>query len=71
MTHGNDGDIGDDEVMSVQGNEIEAVGGGVVETPEKKQLHADLLKEGLHDTGPSTGIGESGIDITEDNGPYM
>ena len=71
MTHGDDGEIGDDEVLSVLNNEVEAVGGGVVETPEKKQLHADLLKEGLHDTGPSTGIGEDGIDITEDNGPYL
>lgn len=62
---------GDDEMGSVQGSEIEAVGGGVVETPEHKQLHADLLKEGNRDTGGSTGIGEDGIDITQSDGPFL
>jgi hypothetical protein len=62
---------GDDEMSSVDNSEVEAVGGGVVETPEAKQRHADLLAEGETDAGPSTGLGEDGIDITEDNGPDM
>ena len=62
---------GDDEMASVQGSEIEAVGGGVVETPQHKQLHADLLREGPVDAGPSTGIGEDGIDITQSDGPFI
>jgi hypothetical protein len=71
MSDERDNMTGHDEIESTQNSEVEAVGGGVVETPEMKQRHADLLAEGTIDDGPSTGIGEDGVDITEDNGPDM
>jgi citrate lyase beta subunit len=62
---------GDDEMESVQGNEVEAVRTPQVETPEHKQEHEDLLREGLRDAGAAQGIGEDGVDITESDGPYL
>jgi citrate lyase beta subunit len=62
---------GDDEIESVNGNEVEAVRTPQVETPEHKQLHQDLLREGPRDAGAAEGIGEEGIDITESDGPYL
>ncbi|MDQ1551992.1 MAG: hypothetical protein QOD50_1414 [Actinomycetota bacterium] len=62
---------GDDEMESVQGNEVEAVRTPQVETPEHKQEHEDLLREGYRDAGPAEGIGEDGVDITESDGPYL
>jgi hypothetical protein len=62
---------GDDEIESVNGNEVEAVGDHRFETPESRQRHADLLKEGPRDAGAAQGIGEDGIDITESDGPYL
>ncbi|HEY4266978.1 MAG TPA: hypothetical protein VGM94_02190 [Galbitalea sp.] len=62
---------GDDEIESVNGNEVEAVGNHTFQTPESKQRHADLLLEGNRDAGPAEGIGEDGIDITESDGPYL
>jgi hypothetical protein len=62
---------GDDEIESVDNNEIEAVRSGQVETPEHKQAHEDLLREGPQDAGPAEGIGEEGIDITQSDGPYL
>jgi hypothetical protein len=62
---------GDDEMASAEGSEIEAVGGGIVETPEMKQRHADLLAEGSRESTPSEGLGEDGVDITSDNGPDL
>jgi citrate lyase beta subunit len=62
---------GDDEIESVNGNEVEAVLTPQVETPEHKQLHQDLLREGPRDAGAAEGIGEEGIDITESDGPYL
>jgi citrate lyase beta subunit len=62
---------GDDEIESVNGNEVEAVRTPQVETPEHKQLHEDLLREGPRDAGAAEGIGEEGIDITESDGPYL
>jgi hypothetical protein len=62
---------GDDELDSVEGNEIEAVRTPMIETDDAKQRHADLLREGYRDAGPAEGIGEDGIDITESDGPYL
>ena len=62
---------GDDEIESVNGNEVEAVRTPQVETPEHKQAHEDLLREGPRDAGAAEGIGEDGIDITESDGPYL
>jgi citrate lyase beta subunit len=62
---------GDDEIESVNGNEVEAVRTPQVETPEHKQAHEDLLREGPTDAGAAEGIGEDGIDITESDGPYL
>ena len=50
---------------------LEAVRTPQVETPEHKQLHEDLLREGPRDAGAAEGIGEEGIDITESDGPYL
>ena len=68
MAHGM---TGDDEIESVNGNEIEAVRTPMIETDDAKQRHADLLREGPRDAGPAEGIGEDGIDITESDGPYL
>ena len=62
---------GDDELDSVEGNEIEAVRTPMIETDDAKQRHEDLLREGYRDAGPVEGIGEDGIDITESDGPYL
>ena len=62
---------GDDEIESVNGNEVEAVRTPQVETPEHTQAHEDLLREGPTDAGAAEGIGEDGIDITESDGPYL
>jgi len=62
---------GDDEIESVNGNEVEAVRTPHIVTPEKKQDHEDLLREGPRDAGAAEGIGEEGIDITESDGPYL
>jgi hypothetical protein len=62
---------GDDELESVSGSEVEAVGDRVILTDEAKQRHADLLKEGAQDAGPAEGIGEDGVNITESDGPYI
>jgi hypothetical protein len=62
---------GDDEIESVNGSEVEAVRTPQVETPEHKQAHEDLLREGPRDAGAAEGIGEDRIDITESDGPYL
>jgi citrate lyase beta subunit len=62
---------GDDEIESVNNNEVEAVRTPQVETPEHRQAHEDLLREGPRDAGAAEGIGEEGIDITESDGPYL
>jgi hypothetical protein len=65
------GMTGDDELDSVQGNEIEAVRTPMIETDDAKQRHADLLREGPRDAGAAEGIGEDRVDITESDGPYL
>ena len=62
---------GDDEIESVNGNEVEAVRTPMIETPEHKQAHEDLLSEGPRDAGAAEGIGEEGIDITQSDGPFL
>jgi hypothetical protein len=62
---------GDDEIESVENNEIEAVRTGAVVTPDAKQRHEDLLREGPRDAGAAEGIGEDGIDITQSDGPFL
>ncbi len=62
---------GDDEIESVNNNEVEAVRTGAVETPDARQRHEDLLREGPQDAGAAEGIGEDGIDITQSDGPYL
>jgi hypothetical protein len=62
---------GEDEIESASGNEVEAVRHGQVETPEHKQAHDDLLREGPVDAGGAEGIGEDGVDITQSDGPYL
>jgi hypothetical protein len=62
---------GDDEIESVNSNEVEAVRTPMIETDDSKQRHADLLREGPRDAGAAEGIGEDGVDITESDGPYL
>jgi hypothetical protein len=62
---------GNDEMESVEGNEVEAVRTPQVETDDAKQRHEDLLREGPRDAGAAEGIGEDGVDITESDGPYL
>jgi hypothetical protein len=64
-------ETGDDEMESVDNNEIEAVRTPMIETDDAKQRHADLLREGPRDAGPAEGIGEDGVDITQSDGPYL